>query len=98
MSMEEKVKKLQIATEEAKKHMDRKKIEVNDSLQRLTAAKALLKQLSPEDQQKIKVNDTKLPELIGLHQLATEALEEATSRYETNSKYLTLFQAKLEQE
>eukprot|EP00553_Chaetoceros_curvisetus_P002406 CAMPEP_0204611948 /NCGR_PEP_ID=MMETSP0717-20131115/63_1 /ASSEMBLY_ACC=CAM_ASM_000666 /TAXON_ID=230516 /ORGANISM="Chaetoceros curvisetus" /LENGTH=94 /DNA_ID=CAMNT_0051623825 /DNA_START=471 /DNA_END=755 /DNA_ORIENTATION=+ len=93
--MSDKIAKLEVATDEAKKRMDSTKEAFDDSLRRLEAAKELLREMSPEDQQKIQVNDTKLPELLEMHSMATEAYEEAKKRYETNSRYLELFKAKL---
>ena len=95
INMSDKVKKLQIVTEEAMEQMNKTKSAFEDSLRRLEAAKELLREMSPEDQQKIQVNATKLPELIEMHANATEAYEEAKKRYETNSRYLQLFKAKL---
>ena len=93
--MSDKIRKLQIATENAMEEMNRTKVAYEDSSKRLEAAKELLKGLPPEEQQKIQVNDTKLPELIELHMQATNAYEEAKKRYETNSRYLQLFRAKI---
>lgn len=92
--MRDKVQQLQIATDEAMEQMNKTKDAFDDSLRRLEAAKELLREMSPEDQQKIQVNDTKLPELIEMHTIATEAYEEAKKRFDTNSRYLQLFKAK----
>ena len=93
--MSDKINKLQIATDNAMEEMNARKLAFEDSRKRLEATKELLKGLSPEDQQKIQVNETKLPELIELHMQATSAYEEAKKRYETNSRYLQLFRAKM---
>mmetsp|Transcript_19293 Transcript_19293/g.29223 ORF Transcript_19293/g.29223 Transcript_19293/m.29223 type:complete len:95 (+) Transcript_19293:189-473(+) len=93
--MSDKVKKLQIATDEAMEQMNKTKCAYEDSLRRLEAVKELLREMSPKDQQKVHVNDTKLPELIEMHTIATEAHEEAKKKFETNSRYLQLFEAKL---
>ena len=93
--MSGKIVKLQMATDEAKVKLDETKAAYADSLRRLNAAKEALREMDEEDQKKIQVNDTKLPELLDLHRLATEAYGDAKSRYETNLRYLELFKAKL---
>jgi len=90
----DKIAKLQTATDNAKLEMITTKTTYDDSLQRLNAAKELLRNMDPEDQAKIQVNDTKLPELIDMHAAATEAYKGAKSRFETNARYLELFKAK----
>eukprot|EP00586_Coscinodiscus_wailesii_P017311 CAMPEP_0172493466 /NCGR_PEP_ID=MMETSP1066-20121228/24932_1 /TAXON_ID=671091 /ORGANISM="Coscinodiscus wailesii, Strain CCMP2513" /LENGTH=98 /DNA_ID=CAMNT_0013263663 /DNA_START=107 /DNA_END=403 /DNA_ORIENTATION=+ len=95
--MSDKIAKLQKATEDAKLHMDEAKTQFEDSLKRLNAAKELLRDIDEEDQNKIQINDTMLPELLDLHRLATEEYGDAKSRYETNSRYLKLYNDKLEQ-
>lgn len=86
-----KIAKLKDATDKAKEEMDQKHREVKDSQERLDVAKELLQSLEPEEQLKIKMSDTKLPELIAMHQLAQDAYETAVKRYETNQKYLDKF-------
>jgi|AntRauTorckE5430_2_1112549.scaffolds.fasta_scaffold02436_5 DNA repair exonuclease SbcCD ATPase subunit len=95
--MSDKIEKLDKATNEAKKLMDGAKTAFDDSLVRLNAAKEALREMDEEDQKRIQINDTKLPDLIDLHSRATEEYSEAKSRYETNVKYLDLLKAKLGQ-
>lgn len=95
--MEDKFAKLQIATGEAEIAMDKAKTSFDDSLRRLNMAKEALREMDEEDQKKIEINDTKLPELLDLHRVASEEYGAAKSRYETNSKYLILFKAKVGQ-
>ena len=93
--MEAKVAKLQAATIEAEQDV-RKHLElVDDATKRLQAAKALLKQIDPDEQEKIMVNDTNLPELLDLVARATHEYETSLNRYETNKKYLALLKAKI---
>ena len=87
----DKIAKLQEATRIAKAEMEQKEREVNDSQERLDVAKELLQSLDPEDQAKIKITDTKYPELLSMHQLARDSYETARKRYETNQKYLDKF-------
>ena len=92
--MSDKVEKLRVAAEGAKERMDRAKAAFEDSLRRIDAAKEALREMDKEDQKKIMINDTQLPELIDFHSIATEEYDEAKSRYETNLRYLELFKAK----
>mmetsp|Transcript_8643 Transcript_8643/g.13034 ORF Transcript_8643/g.13034 Transcript_8643/m.13034 type:complete len:96 (-) Transcript_8643:209-496(-) len=92
--MSDKVEKLRVATEGSKERMDRAKAAFDDSLRRLNAAKEALREMDQEDQNKIMINDTQLPELIDLHSISTEEYNEAKSRHETNLRYLELFKAK----
>lgn len=93
--MEAKIEKLQKATDEAEAQMNKDKEALEDSQTRVDTAKALLKQLDPEEQERIQVSDTKLPELLALHTKAKEDYETSLKRYDTNKKYLKLYQEKL---
>jgi 3-oxoacyl-ACP reductase-like protein len=95
MSTSEKLQRLQLATDEAKDCLSKAKTAFDDSLRRLNAAKEALREMDPEDQERIQVNDTKLPELLDLHSIATEEYNNARSRYETNLRYLTMLKEKL---
>jgi phage FluMu gp28-like protein len=97
MSISDKVQKLQLATDEAKECMMKTKAAFDDSLRRLNAAKEALQAMDQEDQERIQVNDTKLPELLDLHRMATEEYNDAKCRYETNLRYLSMLKAKLNQ-
>ena len=92
--MDDKIAKLEAATKEAETQMNEHKELLEDAAKRLQAAKELLREMDPEDQAKIKVNDTKLPELISLHELAKEQYESSHKRFETNSRYLTIMKEK----
>jgi len=92
--MSEQIAKLQAATDEAKEQMEKAKVAFDDSLRELDAAKELLRSMDEEDQKKIEVNDTKLPELIDMHRMATAEYGGAKARYDTNARYLDLFDAK----
>ncbi|KAG7373368.1 hypothetical protein IV203_034092 [Nitzschia inconspicua] len=86
--MESKIVQLQIVTDQAKQEMEQKAREVKDSQERLDVAKELLRSLDLEDQERISINDTHYPELLGMHQMAKDAYETAQKRYETNQRYL----------
>ncbi len=95
VSMKSKFEKLQEATLKAEEEVRVAQKELEDSSTRLNTAKDLLRQLDPEDQAKIKVGETKLPELLDLHILAKEKYDSALTRLETNKRYLSIFQKKL---
>lgn len=90
---DDRIVKLQTATNDARSEVVRTKTAYDDSLRRLDAAKELLRNMDPEDQAKIQINDTKLPELIDLHTAATDAYRTAKNRFETNVRYLGVLQA-----
>ena len=93
--MDEKIAKLQEATEDAKTKATEAKTALDDSELRLNTAKDLLKQhLDPEEQERIRVGDTMLPELLQMHAIAKQTHEEAETRYNTNLKYLKAFKEK----
>jgi len=93
--MEDKIAKLQVATDEAETQMKKNKEALEDSQNRVDAAKALLRELDEEEQNKIQVSDTKLPELLALHTRAKEEYETSQQRFETNTRYLKMYQEKL---
>lgn len=89
--MSGRVEKLEQATMEAKERMDIAKAAFDGSLIRLNAAKEALREMDEEDQKRIQINDTRLPEIIDMHSMATKGYGEEKSRYETNLRYLELF-------
>jgi predicted nucleic acid-binding Zn-ribbon protein len=93
--MDDKIAKLQIATNEAETKMKKDKEALEDSQKRVDAAKTLLRELDEEEQNTIQVSDTKLPELLALHNIAKEEYESSEKRYETNKRYLTIYKEKL---
>ena len=93
--MEAKLSQLKNATKEAESQMLKAKELFDDAEQRLTAAKDLLKQMDAEDQKKIQVNDTKLPEILDLYSIAKESYDESKARYESNMKYVKIIEEKL---
>lgn len=93
--MEDKIEKLEIATKEAEVQVQIDKAALEDSQARVDAAKALLRELSEEEQSKIQVTDTKFPELLAMHTQAKESYESSVKRYETNQRYLNLYKEKL---
>eukprot|EP00562_Extubocellulus_spinifer_P003764 CAMPEP_0178538372 /NCGR_PEP_ID=MMETSP0696-20121128/37071_1 /TAXON_ID=265572 /ORGANISM="Extubocellulus spinifer, Strain CCMP396" /LENGTH=124 /DNA_ID=CAMNT_0020170629 /DNA_START=181 /DNA_END=555 /DNA_ORIENTATION=+ len=93
--MEAKLTQLEAATEAAEKSMLQNLEALDDATERVRAAKMLLRQMPLEDQEKIQVNDTKLPELLDLLARATEEYEVSQKTYETNKRYLDLLKKKL---
>ena len=89
--MDDKIVKLKAATESAKDAMDQSERELKDSQERLDLAKQLLQSMDKKDQEKIKIGDTKYPELLALHQIALDNFETSQKRYETNKRYLEKF-------
>ena len=93
--MEDKIAKLEAATADAEKEVLRNLEVLSDATERVRVAKALLKQMPQEDQEKIAITDTKLPELLDMLALATENYETSQQRYETNKRYLELLRQKM---
>ena len=93
--MEAKLDQLQAATDSAQKDMLYNLELLDDATERVRAAKALLRQMPQEDQEKIQVNDTALPELLDLLARATEDYEVSQKKYETNKRYLDLLKQKM---
>lgn len=94
--MSDKIAKLQEATDKSKTDLDKAKGAFDDSERRLDSAKEALRAMDPEDQKKIQINETRLPELMDFHRIAAEEYGVAKSRFETNARYLQLFKAKME--
>ena len=91
--MEDKIAKLEAATADAEKEVLRNLEVLSDATERVRVAKALLKQMPQEDQEKIPITDTKLPELLDMLATATEDYEAARQRYETNKRYLDILRS-----
>ena len=94
-TMEAKLAQLEAATEAAQKSMLQNIEALDDATERVKAAKMLLRQMPQEDQERIQVNDTKLPELLDLLARATEEYEISQKTYETNKRYLDLLRKKM---
>ena len=86
--MEDKISKLQEATRDAKEDLEKRKIAFEASEEAVAVAKLLLRELTQEEQERITVTETKLPELLANYQICKDAYETSLSRYETNKKYL----------
>ena len=93
--MDDKLAKLQAATDEAEKEVKTCKEALEEAEKKLEAAKTKYKNLPPDEQAKLQINDTELPELMDLCNRAKDAYETAQSRLATNQKYLTLLKTKL---
>lgn len=92
--MDDTVNKLQQATDQADAAVKACFAKLKRSEDAVMMAKTLLKDLDEEDQGRIKVADTRLPELLGILQNDKEAYETAVNRYETNKRYLELYKTK----
>lgn len=97
MSLEEKVAKLQAATDEAKAQIDVAKQALDMALKQLADAKAKYKSLPPDEQAAIQVNDTELPELIETEMRARNVYDTVVAKHATNERYLNAFKQKLGQ-
>jgi hypothetical protein len=93
--MEAKLTKLKKAAAESETEMLKAKEAYIDSEKRLTAAKDLLRKMDSDDQKKIMINDTKLPELLELHAAAKDQYEMSEKRYATNMKYVKMIEDKI---
>lgn len=94
--MEDKIAKLQAATDEAEKQVEVCRQALEMAEKDLSDAKAKYRQLPMEEQEKLQVNDTELPELIETHLRAKNLLETVEAKYATNKRYLQVFKAKLD--
>ena len=93
--MEEKIAKLQAATDEAKEQMMASKQALDMAEIQLASVKAKYKEMPMEQQEKLQVTDTELPELIETHLQAKSLYETSEARYQTNRRYLEALKAKL---
>lgn len=94
--LEDKISKLQAATDDAEGQLKKHKQALEDSQKRVDAAKAMFKQIPEDEQNKILITDTKLPELLEMHAIAKEEYETSETRYETNQRYLDVYKEKAE--
>ena len=93
--MEDKIAKLEAATDDAEKEVLLNLEMLSVATERVRVAKALLKQMPQEDQERIPITDTKLPELLDVLATATENYETSQQRYETNKRYLEMLRQKV---
>jgi len=93
--MEAKLAQLEFATASAKAESVRLASELEDATRQLNEEKDRLRSLSSEEQQKILINDTNLPELLEAYSEAKNAHETARARYETNARYVGILRRKM---
>lgn len=93
--MEDKLAKLQAATEEARAEAARLKAALELAENKVGIAKDRLRSLEPEAQETLQVTDTNLPELLGERELARERYETAKTRFETNVRYVRMLREKM---
>lgn len=94
--MEDKIAKLQAATDEAAEQLKVCTEALEMAEMHLAKAKAKYKQLPTEEQATLQVNDTELPELIETQLRAKNLHETVAARYATNKRYLDAFKAKIQ--
>ena len=92
--MDDTILKLQQASDQADAAVKDCFAKLKKSEDAVMMAKSLLKDLDEEDQQRIQVTDTMLPELLGMLQADNEAYETVVKRCETNKRYLELYKTK----
>lgn len=92
--MDDKIVKLQEATDMAHQAMTISHEAFQQATKDLEEAKTKYKKMSEEKQQAMPINDTELPELIETQLRAKNVYETSQTRYETNLKYLTAFKQK----
>lgn len=95
---DEKIAKLQVATNEAEGALRVCEGVLVRAEQQLAAAKDKYRQLHMDDQQSIQLQDTELPELIETAMQAKNDYEAATVRLATNKRYLGMLLAKRAEE
>jgi hypothetical protein len=89
--MDDKTTKLQAATDEAEEQVKVCKQALDLAETQLNQAKQRLKSLPQEEQEKLQVNDTELPELLETHVRAQNLHESVLARYNSNKRYLDAF-------
>jgi hypothetical protein len=90
----DKIAKLQLATDEAEKQMTFCKELLETAEQQLTREKEKYRNLPQEEQEKLAMNETELPELLETQARAKNVYEEVQARYATNKRYLEMVKAK----
>ena len=88
--MDEKIAKLQVATDEAALQLEFSKNTLDIAEADLSRAKEKYRVLSATEQKDLQVNDTELPELIETHVRAKNVYETVEARYKTNKRYLDM--------
>jgi len=92
--MDDKIAKLQAATDEAEEQVKVCKQALDLAETQLNQAKQRLKSLPQEEQEKLQVNDSELPELLETHVRAHNLYDTVLARYNTNKRYLDAFKIK----
>ena len=92
--MDDKIAKIQAATDEAEENVKVCKQALDLAETQLNQAKQRLKSLPQEEQEKLQVNDTELPELLETHVRAQNLYDTVLARYNTNKRYLDAFKEK----
>jgi outer membrane PBP1 activator LpoA protein len=92
--MDEKIAKLQAATDEAELNLQVCADAVKLAETQLAQAKERLRNLPPSEQETLQVNDTELPELLENVVRAKNVYETVLTRVNTNKRYLEALKAK----
>ena len=92
--MEDKIAKLQAATDESREQMTLCKEALDLAEKQLKDAKEKYRNLPKEEQESLQVNDTEIPELLETHVRAKNLYETVQTRHATNTRYLEAFKLK----
>lgn len=87
--LNDKIAKLQAATDEAQAQIELAKQSLDLATQQLATAKAKYKSLPQSEQDTLQVTDTELPELIETQLRARNVYDTVITRHATNLRYLT---------
>ena len=91
--MDDKITKLQVATDEAYEQLKVCQQALDMAEQQLSEAKNKYRNLPKEQQEQLQVNDTELPELIETKLRAQNVYATVLQKYETNKRYLDAMKA-----
>jgi dsDNA-specific endonuclease/ATPase MutS2 len=92
--MDDKINKLQAATDEAEEQLKVCQQALDMAEQQLSDVKNKYRNLPQEEQERLQVNDTELPELIETQIRAKNVYDTVLKRYETNKRYVDAMKAK----
>ena len=92
--MDEKIAKLQAATDEAGEQVKVCQEALDLAEKQLAEAKEKYRNLPQEEQETLQINDTELPELLETRVRAKNVLETVQTRYATNKRYLDAMKSK----
>jgi hypothetical protein len=92
--MDEKIAKLQAATDEAEAQVKVCREGLDLVEKQLEEAKEKYRNLPQEEQESLQVNDTEIPELLETQTRAKNVYDTVEARFETNKRYLEAMKLK----